>query len=240
MSERQLIVNADDFGLSAGVNRGIVQAHDHGIVTSTSLMVRGPAAEEAVALVRARPGMSLGIHIDLGEWVYRDDEWQLLYEVVATDDPAAVAQEIDRQLATFRSLTGQNPTHLDSHQHVHRDEPVRSILAERAHRLGVPLRSQTPRVGYCGAFYGQTGKGEPMPGAITVESLLAVLAELPPGVTELACHPGYADDLDSPYRTERAQEVVVLCDPRVRAALSSLDIRLSSFRELTEGRVASG
>jgi hypothetical protein len=61
-----LIVNADDFGLSGGVNAGIMAAHEHGIVTSASLMVRWPAARYAAG----HPRMSLGLHLDLGEWAF--------------------------------------------------------------------------------------------------------------------------------------------------------------------------
>src|SRR5436190_3388019 len=67
-----LIVNADDFGMTPGVNRGIISAHESGIVTSTSLMVRGAAAAEAVELAREHPQLSVGLHVDLCEWVYRD------------------------------------------------------------------------------------------------------------------------------------------------------------------------
>src|SRR4051794_34872451 len=62
--DRILIVNADDFGQSAAITRGIVRAHEQGIVTSTSLMVRCPAAAEAV---KHAAGLDLGLHIDLGE-----------------------------------------------------------------------------------------------------------------------------------------------------------------------------
>ena len=54
---RLLIVNADDFGQTAGVNRGVIEAHDRGIVTSASLMVRWPAAAEAASFARARPAL---------------------------------------------------------------------------------------------------------------------------------------------------------------------------------------
>src|SRR4051794_21157272 len=117
---RYLIVNADDFGRSPGVNRGIVRAHEHGIVTSASLMVRWPAAAEAAGYGRPRPGLSLGLHVDLGEWSLCGADWQPVYEVVDSDNPGAVAAEVGRQLAAFRSLVGRDPTHLDSHQHVHR------------------------------------------------------------------------------------------------------------------------
>src|SRR5262245_58763076 len=72
---RYLILNADAFGLSAGVNRGIIEAHERGIVTSASVMVRWPAAEEATHYGRANPQLSLGLHVDLGEWAYRDGTW---------------------------------------------------------------------------------------------------------------------------------------------------------------------
>src|SRR5437879_11805701 len=124
---RYLIVNADDFGQSPGVNRGIIEAHEHGIVTSTSLMVRWPAAAEAVEYVRKRPGFSLGLHIDLGEWVYRDENWTPLYQVVPLDDVAAVKEEITRELAALRNLAGSDRALIDSPQHVqlqHRARPV--------------------------------------------------------------------------------------------------------------------
>ena len=231
---RALIVNADDFGQSAGINRGVIAAHERGIVTSASLMVRWPAAAEAVAYARDRRGLSLGIHIDLGEWAYRD-EWVPVYQVVSTDDASVVADEVARQLAAFVTLVGRPPTHLDSHQHVHRSEPVRSILAECARDLGVSLRQHHPAIRYVGDFYGQTSTGFPYREAIEVDALIRVIQQLPPDATELGCHPGLgmgADDLDTMYRFEREREVEVLCDPRIRAAIDAAGIRLSSFRDL--------
>jgi predicted glycoside hydrolase/deacetylase ChbG (UPF0249 family) len=227
---RMLIVNADDFGLSAGVNRGIIEAHTHGIVTSTSLMVRWPDAVAAVDLARAHPKLSLGLHVDLGEWVYREGEWQMLYEVVDATDAGQVAAEVEQQLATFRQLVGRPPTHLDSHQHVHREEPVRSILMAHARRLGVPLRHVTPVVRYCGDFYGQYGHGLPYPQGITPAALLRVIASLPAGTTELCCHPGYGEGLESPYAIEREAELRSLCDPSVRQAIEQFGIELRSFQ----------
>lgn len=226
---RHLIVNADDFGLSPGVNAGIVQCHERGIVTSTSLMVRSPAAREAAEEARAHPQLSVGLHLDLSEWDYRGGEWVCRYAVVPADDPAAVAAEIDRQLDVFRSLLGHDPTHLDSHQHVHRAEPVRSLLQARANRLGVVLRDGASRVRYCGDFYGQSGRGDAFPEGITVEALLQILRALPPGVTELGCHPGLGDDADSVYRTERSTECSTLCDARLRAVLLEEGIALTAF-----------
>ncbi len=229
---RRLIVNADDFGQSPGVNRGVVQAHEHGIVTSASLMVRWPAAAEAAAYARTRPELSVGLHLDLGEWEYVDGTWRAHYQVVDPEDRTAVAEEVTRQLNAFRQLMGRRPTHLDSHQHVHRYDPVRTRLRRAGDRLGIPVRSFTPRARYSGEFYGQDGRGAPMPHAITTDALLGLLERLPPGVTELGCHPGYGDDLTTMYREERAREVESLCDPAVRAAVTGLGIELCSFADL--------
>jgi chitin disaccharide deacetylase len=216
--------NADDFGLSVGVNQGIIQAHELGIVTSASLMIRWPAAPEAALYGRQRSGLSLGLHVDLGEWSFREGRWMPLYEVIATDDADAVAEEVGLQLAAFRRLVRRNPTHMDSHQHVHLRESVRSVMIEHARMLGVPLRHISSAICYCGDFYGQTAEGMPLVNAISVETMFAILAGLPEGITELTCHPGQSDDQETMYRNERAQELSTLCDPRVRNAINSMGI----------------
>jgi predicted glycoside hydrolase/deacetylase ChbG (UPF0249 family) len=226
---RYLIVNADDFGQSPGVNRGIITAHERGIVTSASLMVRWPNANEAAAYSREHSRLSVGLHVDLGEWVCQGDVWAPVYEVTPTEDAAAVRAEVARQLAEFCRMLGRPPTHLDSHQHVHRQEPVRSVLAEFAGELGVPLRHFSSLVTYCGSFYGQTSKGAPYPKGTSVQWLLEILASLPAGITELACHPGDGTDVKSMYRCERAEEVKTLCDPRITNALATEKIELRSF-----------
>jgi chitin disaccharide deacetylase len=231
-SSRRLIVNADDFGQSAGVTRGIIEAHERGIVTSTSLMVRWPGAKEAASYARAHPALGVGLHLDLGEWTCQDGEWVPLYEVVAAGDRGQVAAETDRQLAQFRSLMQCDPTHIDSHQHVHRDEPARSVAMAIARALGVPLRHFDDAIAYCGDFYGQTEESAPYPEGVSPERLLSLIAALPEGVTELACHPGYATDLDTLYRDERMHELRSLCDGSVREAIVRAGIQLCSFGSL--------
>jgi chitin disaccharide deacetylase len=231
-SKRSLIVNADDFGLSEGVNRGIIEAHERGIVTSASLMVLKPAAPAAAAYGREHSRLSLGLHLDLGEWAYDGAAWVPVYGVLPLDDHAAVAEELERQLGAFHWLVGRDPTHLDSHQHVHQNEPVRSATIELARRLDVPLRHFSAGIQYCGRFYGQTARGLPLPEAITVESLIAIMTDLPPGLTEICCHPGRGSGSESPYGPERSIEVDVLSHPGVRAHLGAEGIELRSFCEV--------
>jgi len=230
-----VIVNADDFGYSAGINRGIIAAHVRGIVTSTSVMVRWPAAAEAAAVGRDHPDLSLGLHVDLGEWAYRDGGWAPVHTVLSESDaasPAAVEAEVARQVDGFRALAGRDPTHLDSHQHAHRSEPLRSVLAAAGARLGVPVRHGDPRVRYCGDFYGQGRHGEPYPQGITAEHLAHALSTVAGGVTEFACHPGLGTDHGSAYAAERGAEVDALCHPAVRAAADAAGVRFVSFRAL--------
>src|SRR5579862_3297846 len=111
---KDLIVNADDFGMTKGVNRGIIQAHEKGIVTSASLMVLKPAAAEAAEYARSHPEFSIGLHLDLCEWSFVHGDWRRLYEVVSLSNPSAVEAEVQRQLGLFRELMGCDPTHLDS------------------------------------------------------------------------------------------------------------------------------
>jgi chitin disaccharide deacetylase len=232
-SERVAIVNADDFGLSAGINRGVVEAHTEGIVTSASLMVRGPASREAAALATAHPRLSVGLHVDLSEWTYRDGEWEEAYAVVAVDDLGAVEQEIRRQLAAFRALCGRDPSHLDSHQHVHSWQPgVGDVLERVGAELGVPVRQRRGGVNYTGIFHGQNRYGAPYPPGIRVETLVSVLRELDTGITEIGCHPARDTDFDSVYRDERRMELATLCDERVRQAVETEGVVLRSFDEI--------
>jgi predicted glycoside hydrolase/deacetylase ChbG (UPF0249 family) len=210
---RYLIVNGDDFGISGGVSRGILEAHQRGILTSTSLMVDRAAAEEATSLARRAPDLSVGLHLELS----------------AGSDPRAAAA---RQIQRFERLLGRPPTHLDSHRDVHRDARVTGEILRVANELGVPLR------GYSSArsltrFYAQWG-GETHLAQVSVDSLIGMLeTDVEAGVTELMCHPGYADAaLTSSYAHARETELQTLCDPRLRSALRHEGIQLAGFRDL--------
>jgi hypothetical protein len=100
---RRLIVNADDFGRSAGINDGIVRCFERGVLASASLMVRWPDAPAAAEYARAQPAFSIGLHIDLGKWMYRHDECVELYAVIPDDDPETIRAEVMRQPGISRT-----------------------------------------------------------------------------------------------------------------------------------------
>jgi len=222
---KYLIGNADDFGASRGINRGIIEAHCRGILTSTSLIVNARWSEEAAVLSRAVPDLSVGLHVHLatkGE-----------YPTAGPDDNDSRA-ELYRQFSRFQELMGRSPTHLDSHHNIHRQPRLLPHFLELARQYGVPLREHSP-VRYFSKFYGQWG-GETYLNQISVQSLMRMLAiDVQEGITELSCHPGYVDtDFSSGYTVERETEVRTLCDPIIRQVLAEQSIQLISFRNLVD------
>ncbi len=222
---RYLIVNADDLGASAAVNRGILEGATNGVVTSASLMVEMPAAAAFAVRRQEVPQLSIGMHATL-----TSEGGELRIE------PRRCREELERQLERFETLLGIAPTHLDSHHNVHLELPaLGEVFAAVAAELGVPLRARSA-ARYYADFYGQWDDGSTHLELVGVERLGEILEqEVGPGVTEIGCHPGYAGDgFESSYLIEREAELRTLCDPRVRERIAALGIELISFAELAE------
>ena len=216
MTPRRLIVNADDFGLTAGVNQGIVEAHVDGIVTSTSLMVDRPAAADAARLAREHPALSVGLH-------YVEDGPEI-------DEPGHAARTFATQLERFRDLTGSDPTHVDSHHHVHLTRI--EMFAPLVEPLGVPLRGDG-RARFIAAFYGQPRRGVVDLECVRAPFLLELLAtEATDELNELGCHPARVTaDLVSSYTAEREVELATLTEPSLRLRIEALGLRLASYHD---------
>jgi predicted glycoside hydrolase/deacetylase ChbG (UPF0249 family) len=221
---RYLIVNADDLGASAGVNRGILEAYERGIVTSASLMVDMPASEEFAARHEQAEALSVGLHVTL-----TNEDAELLF------DTDGCRGELERQLARFERLLGRPPTHLDSHHNVHLEPPLSDLFQAVAREHDLPLRAFSP-ARYFADFYGQWDDGETHLEQVSVEALSEMLeSEVGPGVTEIGCHPGYAGDgFESSYLHEREAELRTLCDPAVPVRIEELGIRMIGFAELRD------
>jgi predicted glycoside hydrolase/deacetylase ChbG (UPF0249 family) len=217
---KYLIVNADDFGATSGLNRGIMEAHREGIVTSASLMVEGRASEEASELARSARDLSVGLHFVL------DQEGRSFLQ-----NPVAAAQEIRRQLDRFQALLKRLPTHLDTHHHVHRKPGLLQPLLAVANEYGLPLREQS-RIRHVPDFYGRWDDAS-HPEQVSVEGLVRILEnEIGEGVSELGCHPGYIDDeLRSTYELERELELATLKSPELPSVLAAQGIELVNFSE---------
>jgi predicted glycoside hydrolase/deacetylase ChbG (UPF0249 family) len=215
---RLLIVNADDLGLSRGVNDGILEAHARGIVTSASMMVNRPGAEHAAALAREHPLLSVGLHFDDAE-------------AADLDDPDQTATAFSSQLERFRELMGCEPTHVDSHHHSHAEKERLEVFAELVAPLGVPLR-HNGRVPYLGEFYGQPSR-ERVRREFLIELIRSGAVE---GFTELGCHPArLKGDFESSYLEERAVELETLTKPGLREEIAAMGVELASFHDWPQG-----
>ena len=230
MNTKKLIVNADDFGQSKGINEGIIRSHEKGIVTSASLMVRYSEVEYAAAYAKRNPSLGIGLHIDLGEWTYEGGEWMPIYQVVDLNDTIAVDREIRNQLESFLQIMGKKPTHIDSHQHIHLRQEICKVVENIALEMNATLRRCNGRVNYCGDFYGMTRDGSTFPEAISTNGLIKIIKKLKEGITEMACHPASMIDIKTMYGAERKQEVRALCDSAAFEMIVEENIMLCNFR----------
>jgi hopanoid biosynthesis associated protein HpnK len=153
---RSLVVNADDLGLTPGVNTGIFDAHDRGILTSASLFANAPATADAVRRAWARPSLGVGVHLTLVDGtpmlpphrvpslVEDDGRFRASWKpfIVACLRGRVALEEVERELTAqidrIRS-EGVRLTHLDAHKHVHAFPPIFTIVTRLAERFGIPV-----------------------------------------------------------------------------------------------------
>lgn len=135
MSDKRLIVNADDFGMSRGITNGILRAHREGIVTSTSMMVNQSASQYAVEQICDLPKLSVGVHLNICEGkpiLPREQVSSLVAADGAFHTPKLMSRKLWKCQISFRELEdefraqirwmkdrGIHPTHADSHRHMH-------------------------------------------------------------------------------------------------------------------------
>ena len=250
---KRLIVNADDYGRTPGVNEGALEAHLKGIVTSATVMILERAAPEGVRRVlQHAPRLSLGLHFVLtgggtpacapssiptlapaGRFV---GDATLLPEQIP---PEEVRRELIAQIAVFEVIAGRPPSHLDSHHHCALHAFVQPVFAQVARERNLPvraaslpardqLRSAGLRVpdSFLDSFYAA---------GATSENLRRLIEGLPDGTSELMCHPGHADEAllrSSDYAKEREAEIEILCNSSLTRLLDRYGIELIGFDRL--------
>jgi predicted glycoside hydrolase/deacetylase ChbG (UPF0249 family) len=252
MNAKKLIVNADDLGRTAGINDGIFEAHRNGVVTSATLMVNYAAARAVPEMSARTPGLGIGLHVALtgGPPASPPEQIPSLVDAqghlppkpegLAGARPEHVVTEARAQLKRFREIMGREPTHFDSHHHSHRLPAVFEALITLAWETGLPVRNPSEEAArtlrrenipttdrFVEGFYDQ---------GVTLENLLAILDAVPPGTTELMCHPARVDDElrgSSGYADVREKELALLTDREVRQAVQALGIKLIHFGELS-------
>ena len=173
---KQLIVNADDFGLHPLINAGIIKGHQEGFITSTSLMPSAPCWQEAVRLANENPRLGIGVHLTLVGGVpsvlpkeqvssLLDDDGLFLPDYVAfakryysgAVKKAELEAELRAQLERALSC-GVNITHIDSHQHTHVLPGINSLVLKLSNEYNI-IRVRIPKEGYLFTGGFQTGVG---------------------------------------------------------------------------------
>ena len=200
-----LIVNADDFGYSYSINRGIVEAHVKGIVTSTSVMVDAVAASEAKNLIKY-PDLTIGLHLELA-------------------DLNNVESELKRQTDKFVSIIGRMPDHIDTHKRHTTDEGIKEVLSEYAEAHNIPIRNfGVKHIGSFGINSNDT----------SIQQLKRSVDEATEQFNELMTHCGYADDYlreHSSYSDPRKQELEAICDPAIKQYITENGLELCNWRQ---------
>lgn len=248
--ENLLIVNADDFGLSKGQNYGIIEACRRGVVSSTTALINGEAVEHAAQLSRDVPELGVGMHFvltlgmplspmpgltrdgQLGKWI-----WEMAEQGVLPLEE--ITRELDCQFNRFVDVFGKEPTHIDSHHHVHMIPAIFPIVAEFAQRKGVAIRvdREVPGVpdcavkstdGFSSAFY-----GDEIDEALFLKVLDESAARAEKSV-EVMAHPAFVDNTvrKSAYCWPRLVELDVLTSASLKYAIAERGYRLGTFRDL--------
>ena len=248
--ENLLIVNADDFGLSKGQNYGIIEACRRGVVSSTTALINGEAVEHAAQLSRDVPELGVGMHFVLtlgmplsprpgltrdgqfGKWIWEMAEQDAL-------PLEEITRELDCQFNRFVDVFGKEPTHIDSHHHVHMIPAIFPIVAEFAQRKGVAIRvdREVPGVpdcavkstdGFSSAFY-----GDEIDEALFLKVLDESAARGEKSV-EVMAHPAFVDNTvrKSAYCWPRLVELDVLTSASLKYAIAERGYRLGTFRDL--------
>ncbi|WP_179281366.1 carbohydrate deacetylase [Paenibacillus sp. XY044] len=253
---RQVIINADDFGLSPAVNRGIIEAYLAGGITSTSMMVNMPGLADTVNAARSLPGLGVGLHFNLTYGrplsdpaavpsLVREDGIFLDGKIRRIRNASDVAAELDAQWNRFLE-TSLVPTHLDSHQLLHQDDPViYQVMAELACRHRIPLRRSqiehslppNPTLKMTDWVLLDTyGDSDGL------QRLLHYVRSAPDGITEIMCHPGYVDDVlrgMSEWTEIRERELRVFTNPEITRTMQACLIEPVNFNALKELPVPS-
>lgn len=229
----KLIVNADDFGLTRGVNYGIVDAHELGIVNSTTMLTNMPGTEHAFQLMERYPGLRVGVHLTLscgkalgeGYRILTDSEgnFKLTNQYRETNpvemDVYEAEKEWELQINEFYRR-GFKPSHLDSHHHIHTWEPLLPIIQKLSEKYDLPVRggfSSHPSGVKLYSDIFDAGFYSDQVGEDYFTRLFEKYGAQDYSV-EVMCHPAYADSLlpeFTSYSSKRLEEFKVLTTVKI-------------------------
>lgn len=245
-----LIINADDFGYSSGINYGIIHSYQKGILSSTTMLANMPGFAEGVELAKENPGLGIGVHLtltcgrplrsDVNSLVDSDGNFKKLafYEQSFQINLNELYKEWKQQIETIIH-NGIQPTHLDSHHHVNSLPLISDVFVRLAREYDLPVRNnfQVPDDLVTTKRFTSTidsiGHVKEIWKAMEFRNVLQDCKAF--GTVEAMCHPGYVDHTlikTSSLREYRTVMVTELQRDDYAEKLKNNNVTLGTYRDL--------
>ena len=239
----KLIINADDFGLSEGVNYGIISAYKSGVVRSTSTMANMPGFEHAMELLKENENLGCGVHMTMScykpvlsnlKTIVDENGYfirRITNEVIENMDLDEIYEEFCAQIEKVRAKT--NITHLDSHHHVHTLEKLRPVIERVLEKYDLPIRggfeydfNYSKIIPLIDTFYGEN---------VSEDYFVKKIDYLKSyEIADIMCHPAYVDDFlmkTTSYSMARINEYKILTSKDTKDFIQD-NFLLTNYREL--------
>ena len=231
----KLIINADDYGYTQGINKGIIHGHKNGIISSTTVLTNSPNLQQSYDLVKECPQLGLGVHLtltlgkpltqghsltDQNGYFFNRKEINL-----SIMDKKEIYNEWKSQIELFIQTFNQYPTHLDSHHSVHDQPETFAITQYLCQEYNLTCRRHSPAK-FIGNFFGAN---------ITVDFIIETLKNnINEECIEIMTHAGFSDqelrDLSS-YNDDREKELEILCDKTLIRYIEENNIALINYNQ---------
>ena len=239
----KLIVNADDFGLSKGINYGILEAHLNGIVTSTTLMITMPEVEHAISISKDAPNLKIGLHLNITlgnpitncrSLVKKGNIFYKPSELPNQDDfkEEEIYEEFKAQYNLFIKKVGKKPTHFDSHLYAHQRYPkAKNAIIRLAKEVNLPVRGITTN-GFKEVKFFDFFKANSDVNNLYDMFENKISEILSCEIAEIMVHPAYMDEFlqtKSSYNYPRILELEILTDNRMKKLIKTNNIELISY-----------
>lgn len=240
----RLIINADDFGYSRGVNHGIIDAYKNGIVRSTTIMAGMPGFDNAVELAKENKGLGVGVHLTLTSYKPVLDNHKTIVNEKGYFDKGLytkenmininleeIYREFEAQIEKVKSA-GIEITHLDSHHHVHTLKEIKPVVERILAKYNLPIRgglnyeiNYDKVVDFKGTFYDKE---------INIKGFENLLKESN-RVFDVMSHPAYLDKFlfdSSSYSIKRIEELELLTSEEIKNLIKEKGIEILNYRDV--------
>lgn len=245
-----LIVNADDFGYSRGINLGIIDSYKEGILSSTTMMANMPGFEHGVKMAKENPELGIGVHLTLtcGKPLLKNTVPSLtsdgffhkfsFYTDNFSIDTDELYKEWDAQINKIKDA-GIDATHIDSHHHMNTIPIIKDVFLALAREHNLPVRNnfsvpndiQTTDKLFM--EFDNLGSTRELWKSLVINNLIKDCKQFQ--TVEIMCHPGYLDHVvfeSSGLLENRVHTVHELINPAYHDILKNNNIKLGTYKDI--------